>query len=114
MAARRSHGTRGTFFPLLRNFRLLRSFRLDRANGPHVRSPSPINSFDEERERYGLAIEESQPPYLGRRNTKNGDRQDRDKSGEQRRRRLRREPPGKLEGLHREDGETGGTDKAKI
>src|ERR1700730_226472 len=108
-AARRSHGTRGASLP-----GLLRSFRLDRPNRPHVRPLSPISSLDEERERNGLAIKESHPPDLRRRNTKNGDRQDRDEAGEQRRRSLHRESPGGPEGFHHEDGETGGADQAKI
>src|SRR5580704_11945895 len=83
-ATRRSHGTRGASFP-----GLLRTFRLDRPNRPQVRPPRPFISLDEERERNGPAIEESHPPDLRRRNTKNGDRQDRDEAGEQGWRRLR-------------------------
>ena len=92
----------------------MRSFRLDRANRPHIRPPRPINSLDEKRERNGVAIEEGQPPNLRRRDTENGDRQDRNEAGKQGRRRLRREPPGDPEGLHDENGETDGADKAKL
>src|SRR5208282_56674 len=102
-------GNRSAFLPWL-----LWSFRLDCTNRLSIRPLCPVYSLKENRECDGIAVKEGHPPDLRRRNSQNGDRQDRDEAREQGRGSLRRDCPGAPKGLHDKDNETGSTGEAKV